>query len=330
MTTIKGTTFSDIYITEEDRKAYIADKRTHNALLEFKPDDFDAFFDAVKRNYHEGESSYSFIYEDISFRSERTITSEGVLYCLRRMPKAVPPINALGYPPNLINYLYSLRRSSGLILCSGATGSGKTTFISSLLKECLVEEGGFAYTIEKPVEQPLSGTYQSRNGGIGVCRQTTPINDNWEALLKSALRSAPRYIMVGEIRTPDAASELLRASVSGHLVFSTIHANNVTDALSAIVKYASAKDMSEELAYDLLSRGLLAAIHQSLIGKSVKKPLVQFLMANPDTTKGDQVRGIIKTGKLNLATTIEQQMIRLMHNQELFPDMDNGSKLNKF
>ena len=53
-------------------------------------------------------------------------------------------------------------------------------------------------------------------------------------------------------------------------------------------------------------------------------------MANPDTTKGDQVRGIIKTGKLNLATTIEQQMIRLMHNQELFPDMDNGSKLNKF
>jgi twitching motility protein PilT len=128
--------------------------------------------------------------------------------------------------------------------------------------------------------------------------------------------------MVGEIRTPDAADELLRASVSGHLVFSTIHANNVTDALNSLVKYASASDMSEELAYDMLSRGLLSVIHQTLIGKGVKKPSVQFLMANPNTSKGDQVRGIIKTGNLNLATTIEQQMIRMARNQDLFPDID--------
>ena len=185
-----------------------------------------------------------------------------------------------------------------------------------------MEEGGFAYTIENPAEQPLSGIYQARNGGLGICRQTMPKGDDWGTSLKSALRSAPRYIMVGEIRTPDAANELLRASVSGHLVFSTIHANNVIDALSSLVKYASASEMSEDLAYDMLSRGLLSVIHQTLIGKGNKKPSVQFLMANPNTSKGDQVRGIIKTGNLNLATTIEQQMIRMARNQELFPDVD--------
>ena len=322
MNTIKDTRFSDIYITEEDMKAYIPDARTHHALIEFSPDDFNDFFAVVRNAYDGKDPSYAVYYEGISFRAERSITSEGIMYCLRRMPEVVPPIKALGYPQELVSYLLSLRRSSGLILCAGATGSGKTTFISSLLKEYLVEEGGFAYTIENPAEHPLSGIYHARNGGLGVCRQTMLINENWGASLKSALRSAPRYIMVGEIRTPDAADELLRASVSGHLVFSTIHANNVVDALTSVVKYAAASNMSEELAYDMLSRGILGVIHQTLIGKGVKKPSVQFLMANPNTSRGDQVRGIIKTGNLNLATTIEQQMIRMARNQDLFPDVD--------
>ena len=321
MNTIKDTKFSDIYITEEDNKAYIPDARTHSALIEFNPDDYAQFFEVVKSEYDGKDPSYPVFYDGVNFRAERSETSQGTLYCLRRMPEVVPPIKALGYPPELINYMMSLRRSSGLILCAGATGSGKTTFISSLLKEYLTEEGGFAYTIENPAEHPLSGVYKARNGGLGVCRQTMPINNNWGDSLKSALRSAPRYIMVGEIRTPDAADELLRASVSGHLVFSTIHANNCVDALSSLVKYASASSMSEELAYDMLSRGLLSVIHQTLMGKGVKKPSVQFLMANPNTSRGDQVRGIIKTGNLNLATTIEQQMIRMARNQDLFPDV---------
>lgn len=322
MPTIKDTKFSDIYITEEDMKCYIPDARTNHALMEFKPDDFNTFYEVVKSKYDGIDPSYAVFYEGISFRAEHSMTSQGAMYCLRRMPEVVPPIKALGYPQELVSYMLSLRRSSGLILCSGATGSGKTTFISSLLKEYLMEEGGFAYTIENPAEQPLTGIYQARSGGLGVCRQTMPKGDDWGSSLKSALRSAPRYIMVGEIRTPDAADELLRASVSGHLVFSTIHANNVVDALNSLVKYAAAADMSEDLAYDMLSRGLLTVIHQTLIGKGVKKPSVQFLMANPNTSKGDQVRGIIKTGNLNLATTIEQQMIRMARNQDLFPDID--------
>ena len=127
--------------------------------------------------------------------------------------------------------------------------------------------------------------------------------------------------MVGEIRTPDTASEVLRAATSGHLVLSTIHANNVTDAITSTVKYAAAGGMSEALAYDLFSRGMLAVLHQTLVGTSVKRATASFLFANPDTTKGDQVRGIIKGGKLNLGTSIETQMTRMARGLPVFADI---------
>lgn len=78
---------------------------------------------------------------------------------------------------------------------------------------------------------------------------------------------------------------------------------------------------SEELAYDLFSRGMLGVLHQTLNGVERKIPLVSYLFANPDSTKGDQVRGIIKTGKLNLATSIETQMTRMARGKNIFPDL---------
>ena len=321
MARINDVFYSDIYITP-DKLVFVPDPHTENGLMQIDPEDFDPFYDLLERSFT-GKSSYSIVYEGYFFRVERTMSLYGVMFCMRKMPKKVPDLTSLGYPPALIKYLSTLGGASGLILLGGATGSGKTTTISSLLREYLVRNGGFAYTIEDPFEMPLDGEYQSLNGSIGVCKQTQPLNDDWGASLRSALRSRPRYIMVGEIRTPATASECLRAATSGHLVLSTIHANNVTDALDAMVKHASAGEMSEELAFDLLSRGILGVIHQQLIGTAQKRPVVQFLFANPNTTQGDQMRNIVKTGKLNLATTIEMQMTRMAQGRPLFdiPDL---------
>ena len=92
---------------------------------------------------------------------------------------------------------------------------------------------------KKNKDHALDGEYKALNGSLGLCKQTQPQNDDWGASLRSALRSRPRYIMVGEIRTPEAASECLRAATSGHLVLSTIHAATGTDAIQSIVKYAA-------------------------------------------------------------------------------------------
>lgn len=319
MVKINDIFFSDIYITPE-KVAYIPDDLTENGLQIFVASDFEEFYKLVEESY-EGNSSYSVLYENVFFRVERSMTVTGIQYCIRKMPKVVPDFSSLGYRKEFSNYLNSLSKASGLILWAGATGSGKTTSISALLKDFLVREGGFAYTIEDPSEMPLDGEYTALNGSFGLCKQTQPINNNWGESLKSALRSKPRYIMVGEIRTPDAASECLRAATSGHLVLSSIHANNIPDAVNSVVKYASSADMSEALAYDLLSRGMLAVMHQSLRGVGHKTPILRFLFANPDTTKGCQVRSIIKSGKLNLATPIETQMTRMAQGRPLFEEM---------
>ena len=325
MARINDTYHSDIYITP-DKMVFVPDTRTEYGLTQIQPDDFVEFYEILEKTY-KGRSSYSVIYEGYFFRVERTVSMYGVMYCMRKMPKKVPDLTSLGYPAPLINYLSTLGSATGLILLGGATGSGKTTTISSLLREFLIRNGGFAYTIEDPFEMPLDGEYKAMNGSLGMCKQTQPINDDWGASLRSALRSRPRYIFVGEIRTPEAASECLRAATSGHLVLSSIHANNVSDAIDALVKHASAGEMSEELAYDLLSRGILSVIHQQLVGVGQKRPVVQYLFANPNTTMGDQTRNIIKTGKINLATTIEMQMTRLAQGRPLFDAVsDNYTK----
>lgn len=316
MVRINDVYHSDIYITP-DRQMFVPDTKSEFGLVQLEPDDFEEFYSLLENTYN-GKSSYSVVYEGFFFRVERTISMYGVMFCMRKMPKKVPDLVSLGYPPALIKYLSTLGNASGLILLGGATGSGKTTTISSLLREYLIRSGGFAYTIEDPFEMPLDGEYHAANGSIGLCKQTQPVNDDWGASLRSALRSRPRYILVGEIRTPEAASECLRASTSDHLVLSTIHANNVADAIDALVKHASGGEMSEELAFDLLSRGLLGVIHQQLVGIGQKRPVVQYLFANPNTTQGDQTRNIIKTGKINLATTIEMQMTRMAQGRPLF------------
>ena len=159
MATITETKFSDIYITP-DKKAYIPDKRTSNALINFVPDDFDEFFALLENSWDGDNPSYSICYHNVFYRVERSMTINGVQYCARKMPAKIPPFNILGYPKELVTYLMSLRKASGLILWAGPTGSGKTTSISSLLKEYLSTEGGFAYTIEDPTEQPLDGIHR--------------------------------------------------------------------------------------------------------------------------------------------------------------------------
>lgn len=316
MATVNDTEFSDIYVIP-DGTAYIWGRRTQSGLVQVEPDDYDEFLQALINTYDGHNPSYLVKFKGLHYRVERTVTLEGQQFCARKMPHTIPDMNKLGIESHLANYLKSLSNAPGLILLAGTTGSGKTTTIAALLREYLVRDGGYAFTLEDPVEMPLDGTYHTANGEIGICKQMTPPNGSWEEGLKSMLRSKPRYVYLGEIRDPEIASEALRAAISGHLVLSTIHASTVTDAIQSIVKYAAASGISEDMAYDLVGNGILGVLHQSLVGVP-KRPKIEYIFANPDGTKGDQVRGIIKSGKMNLATTIESQRIRMERGISIF------------
>lgn len=311
--------FSDLYITP-DKTCYIWSGKTDCGLMTITFDDFPEFLAGLETEYDGKNCSYLLNYKGRNYRVERTVALQGPQYCARKMPTTVPDLKDLGIDAGVYKHLVSLSGAYGLILLAGATGSGKSTTVSALLKEYLSLKGGYAFTIEDPIEMPLDGEYHSQDGELGLCKQTVPPEGKWEEGLKSALRSKPRYILLGEIRTPEVASEALRAATSGHLVLSTIHANNVSDAVNSLVKYAASSGISEEMAYDLVANGFLACIHQILEGVP-KRAKQTYLFANPNTQKSCQVSGILRSGKLNLGTVLEQQKIKLQRGLPLFSDM---------
>lgn len=309
-TVIKGeslhdTGFSDIWYTPEDI-AYVRDPRTRFALIPIETPDLPEFKRALEQGYT-GTSSYSVKFGGDYYRVERIVANEGVQFNCRKMPNKAPEIEQLGFAPEIVKHLSGLGKSSGLLLFAGPTGQGKTTSASAIMKRYLETEGGFLFTIEDPPEMPLSGLYHAKNGGLGLCKQTTVENDQWGAGLRSALRSKPRYILVGEIRTPETAAQCLVAATSGHLVFSTIHANGVEDALNSMIKYASSTGLDSGLVADLLARGILGVIYQRLDGVEKLKLHYKTAFANPNSSAADQMRMTIRGGNINLATFMEQQ-----------------------
>jgi type IV pilus assembly protein PilB len=119
-----------------------------------------------------------------------------------------------------------VRRPQGMILLTGPTGSGKTSTLYACMREIRSEESNII-TVEDPVEYELSGINQVQiNEKVGL---TFPY------ILRSILRQDPNVIMIGEIRDDETAEIALQASLTGHLVFSTLHTNDAPSAVTRLV-----------------------------------------------------------------------------------------------
>ncbi|MCL6445363.1 MAG: GspE/PulE family protein [Alicyclobacillus sp.] len=141
-----------------------------------------------------------------------------------------------------------LTQPSGMVLVAGATGSGKTTTLYAMMLQ-LARSGRHVVSIEDPVERPLAGCQQ-----IEV-RERFGIT--FDAGLRALLRHDPDVIMVGEIRDRETADIAIRAALTGHFVYSTLHTN---DAPSAITRLT---DMGVE--NYLISSSLVAVLAQRLV-----------------------------------------------------------------
>jgi type IV pilus assembly protein PilB len=119
-----------------------------------------------------------------------------------------------------------LKHSNGMILTSGPTGSGKSTSLYALLQE-IKDESINIVTLEDPVEYKMDGINQIQvNADVGL---------TFAAGLRSILRQDPNVVMVGEIRDPETAELAVQASLTGHLVFSTLHTNSASGILPRLL-----------------------------------------------------------------------------------------------
>ena len=178
-----------------------------------------------------------------------TFYGERVVMRLLMQSSQIPEINELGFNKYLIEDVKKLlQHSHGIILVTGPTGSGKTTSLHSFLREVEAPHKNLI-TVEDPVE------YKSDN--IAQIQVNEKVGLTFASSLRSILRQDPDVIMIGEIRDEETASIAVRAALTGHLVFSTLHTNSAAATISRL------SDMKIEPF--LISSSLLGILAQRLV-----------------------------------------------------------------
>ena len=162
--------------------------------------------------------------------------------------RSLQGIDSLGFHPDNLKKLERMMEApNGIILTTGATGSGKSTTTYSIL-QCLNKPETNIITVEDPIEMNIQGINQVQvNAEIGM---------TFAAALRSILRQDPNVILIGEIRDSETAQIAVRAAITGHLVVSTIHTNNSLSTIERLM------DMNVERY--LLSTALVGIISQRL------------------------------------------------------------------
>lgn len=234
-------------------------------------------------------------FESMRLRYAVSMTAFGETWVVvRRVPLEIPRIDMLGIPAEATTILKRLGTTqSGLILVAGATSAGKTTTAVAMLGEFLRKFGKVAYTIEDPAEYKLGGLH-----GDGFCIQTeAEYNGGFLHAIKTALRSFPNYILIGEIRDTPVALSALQASMSGHLVISTLHAGAVSDALDAFIRLVHGS--ASESIREQFAQQLVAIVHQTRnngritmnimeITPQIRKDLRRLMSENKTGALGDE------------------------------------------
>ncbi len=188
----------------------------------------------------------------------------------RCIPVEIPSLDSLKLPP-ILNTLILEKR--GLIILAGATGTGKSTTLAAMLEHRNKQMAGHILTIEDPIEFLFSNKKSIVNQReVGRDVQSLQIG------LKNALRQAPDVILIGEIRDRETMTMAISYALSGHLVVSTLHANNSYHALGRILSFYTPE--SRPALLNDLSSALKAVVSQRLVRTTAgsRVPAVEVLL----------------------------------------------------
>jgi twitching motility protein PilT len=200
-------------------------------------------------------------------------TSRGVGMAIRLLASFQATIDKLNLHPDIKRFIVP---SSGLVLVSGATGSGKSSTLAALIQEINTSEARHIVTIESPIEyffRPRNAFIRQREVG-----RDTP---SFEQALIDALREDPDVLMVGEMRDPETMRLTLNASETGHLVLATVHSGSCVEALQRVVS-AFRPEIQQSVAAQLADC-LVGVLAQKLIYRpdlKIRLPECEILTPN--------------------------------------------------
>jgi twitching motility protein PilT len=229
---------------------------------------------------------------------------------IRLLPTRIPSLESLRLPATLAKLA---ERRQGFVLVTGPTGAGKSSTLAALIDIVNTRRSAHVVTIEDPIE------YQHANRSaiieqIEVGRDTP----DFALTLRSVVRQTPDVILVGEMRDAETMATALTAAETGHLVLSTLHTNDATQAVSRILDSFPAANQPQ--IRQQLSLALAAIIAQQLVPgiDGSRYPAVEIMIATDGVRalvrKGDdhQLRSQISVGRSEGMTTMEQSMADLV------------------
>lgn len=263
------------------------------------------------------ECQFAINYPDLGrFRVSAYTQRDAAAMVLRRIEHEIPNVEELNLPLILKDIIMEKR---GLVIFVGATGTGKSTSLASLIKYRNQNSRGHIITIEDPIE------FQHPHLGCIISQREVGLDtESYEVALKNTLRQAPDVILIGEIRTRETMQNAITFAETGHLCLSTLHANNANQAIDRILHFFP-DEMHDQLLMDL-SLNLKGIVAQQLIKRADGKgryPVVEIFLNTPLAKdyirKGElhKLKELMKESKEQGMQTFDQALFDLYKEQKI-------------
>ncbi len=230
---------------------------------------------------------------------------------VRHLDQTILGLEELGLPVTLRELAYL---KSGLVLVTGATGSGKSSTLAVLLDEINQNRNCHILTVEDPVE-----FVHASQRCLVHHREVHKDVPSYAEAVRAAMREDPDVIMVGEMRDKETMQAAITAAETGHLVFSTLHTGEAVGAIERFIGYFAGEEQA--VARHRISMVLKAVIAQRLVVKSSgagRVPVIELLMVNTaaanliQTSKTRQLYSMMEAGLQDGMWTLDQDLARLV------------------
>jgi twitching motility protein PilT len=249
--------------------------------------------DQKSRMHRSKDADFTYVIDDFGRFRVNAYQQRGTLAAaIRPIPAHIPSIESLRLPAILSDLT---RCHAGLILVTGATGSGKSTTIAAMVDHINRERAVHILTLEDPIEY----TFQNRRAMVNQ-REIGTDSADFQSAMRSALREDPDVIVVGELRDLETMRAALTLAETGHLVFATLHTRSAPSTVDRFIDAFSAEQQNQVRTQ--LAGSLQAVISQQLIRKvnGGRIAAIEILTATA------AVRSLIREGKTHqLANAIE-------------------------
>jgi twitching motility protein PilT len=280
-------------------------------------------------DFHEtGELDIAYTAHDLPrFRVNGFRQRGNVSFAFRAIPNDVPTFDKLGLPPGVARLAEEER---GLVLVTGATGSGKTNTLASMVGQINATRSQHIVTIEDPIEvvhPDLRCIVNQREVGLDT--------ESFNQALRRVLRQDPDVILIGELRDAETAQTALQAAESGHLVFSTLHTIDAAETVGRLVEFFP--PVKQQQIRSILAGVLKGVISQRLLPRidGGRVPAVEVMVTNARIAdliregKSEEVEDAIADGEFMQMQTFKQALIALVLDEKVDRETAASAATNK-